>query len=177
MAGESLVQIDDCREDTNPILNGILAADGARTMLFIPLRKEQRFVGFISVCRQEVKAFSDRHISLLKSFAAHAVIAMENARLLNEQREALEQQTLTAEVLQVINASPGDLAPVFDAMLGSATRLCEAPCGLLSTYDGEFFRYVAVRGEAKRSNLDAVPWHHPPASLGHALWQARARFT
>jgi GAF domain-containing protein len=138
---KKLVHTLDAAEEQHKPLSAELA--GARTHIVVPMLKDDELIGVISIYRQEVRPFTDKQIDLLKNFAAQAVIAIENARLLNELRESLQQQTATAEVLSVISSSPGELQPVFDAMLANAVRLCAASFGNLYLRDGEFFRLVA----------------------------------
>jgi GAF domain-containing protein/nitrogen-specific signal transduction histidine kinase len=131
----------------NPELqNSQINIGGVRAVLNLPLLKDAAVVGLFVIYRKEPGPFPDKQITLLENFAAQAVIAMENARLITEQREALERQTAMAEVLRIINASPGQLAPVFDAILEAVLRLSDAAYGALYTYDGDLLHREAVRG-------------------------------
>src|SRR5262249_28495140 len=129
---------------------------GHRTILGVPLMREGRALGCILIRRTEVKRFEQNEIALLTTFADQAAIAIENVRLFEAEQqrtrelgESLEQQTATAEVLKVISSSPGELEPVFNALLANAIRICQATFGNLLLFEGSAFRAVAVQGEER----------------------------
>jgi two-component system NtrC family sensor kinase len=117
---------------------------GYRAATFMPLMRGDTAIGALSVVRVETGSLSRKQIEALRTYANQAVIAIENARLLNELRESLARQTATSEVLQTITSSPGELQPVFDAMLANATRLCEANFGTLYLRDGDAFQAASL---------------------------------
>src|SRR5262249_30683622 len=176
------VHIPDLRADQSYIEKNdrivtVVEVAGVRTFVSVPMLKEGELVGAINLYRQEVRPFTDKQIELVQNFAAQAVIAIENTRLLNELRqrtddlsEALEQQTATSEVLSIISSSPGELEPVFTAMLENAIRLCEANFGNLFLYDGESFHTVALHhaspayAKARRQDI-VVRDLHPDVPL------------
>src|SRR5262245_17523943 len=119
---------------------------GSRSSLSVPLMREGEVIGVLTVVSNKLSGFTQNQIELVETFADQAVIAIENARLLNELRESLQQQTATSEVLQVISSSPGELRLVFEAMLMNATSICEAKFGNFLLYDGNAFRVVAMHG-------------------------------
>jgi GAF domain-containing protein len=130
----------------DPFVVAAATLGGYRTVLAVPMLRDDELIGVINIYRQEVQLFTDKQIELVTNFAAQAVIAIENTRLLNELRESLQQQTATSEVLQVISSSRGELEPVFQAMLANATRLCEARYGILWLREGDQFRTGAFYG-------------------------------
>jgi two-component system NtrC family sensor kinase len=162
--------------DGDPFVVSAVDLGGYRTVLAVPMLKDNELIGAITITRQEVCPFTDKQIDLLKSFASQAVIAIENTRLLNELRqrtddltEALGQQTATSEVLQVISSSPGQLEPVFEVMLANAVRLCGAKFGALNLYDGEAYRNVALHNVPPayaKSGRGAVIRPDPRGPLG-----------
>src|SRR5262249_17403777 len=130
------VHVTDARsgrpyEEKDPDRMASVDLGGVRTFVIVPMLKEGQLVGAFSIFRQEVRPFTNKQIELVSNFAAQAVIAIENARLLNELRESLEQQTATSKVLEVISSSPGNLEPVFQSMLENAVRICDAKFGTL----------------------------------------------
>src|SRR5262249_40601812 len=120
-----------------------LVEAGYRSQLSVPLIKHNEAIGAFNILRKKTGLFTERQIELVSNFAKQAVIAIENARLLNELRESLQQQTATSEVLRVISSSSGELEPVFQAMLANAVRICEAKFGSLYLHEGGTLRVVA----------------------------------
>src|SRR5262249_33636095 len=171
------VQIPDIHEVpgylANPVQAPIVQLAGARTMLSVPMLKEEELLGVIEIFRIDVNPFTKKQVELVQSFAAQAVIAIENARLLNELRESLDRQTATSEVLSVISSSPGELGAVFDAMLVNATRLCEAKFGILFLWEGDAFRTVALHNAppafVEHRRREPVIRPEPVTSLGRLV--------
>src|SRR5262249_43454580 len=131
-------------ENRDPFVVAGVEGGGIRTLLIVPMLKEDELIGVIGIYRQEVSPFTKKQIELVQNFAKQAVIAVENTRLLNEMRESLQQKTATSEVLSVIASWPGELQPVFEAMLEHATRICEAAFGSMLVREGNMFRRVAL---------------------------------
>src|SRR5262249_55517923 len=166
---------DQAYREGAPITVVLVEAAGARSYLGVPMLKDDELIGTIIIYRQEVRLFTEKQIALVQNFAAQAIIAIENARLLNELRqrttdlaESSEQQTGTPEVLKVISSSPGKLEPVFESLLANAKRLCSAQFGNLWLREGDAFRTVAMHGatpeytEARRR----APLTRPAADTG-----------
>jgi signal transduction histidine kinase len=160
-----LVQITDLMaeklyvERADPSRVAFIELAGARSWAGVPMLKEDELIGAITIYRQEVKRFTDKQIGLVQSFAAQAVIAIENTRLLNELRQSLQQQTATSEVLKTISRTAFDLQRVLETLLESAVHLCGAKHGMIFRYDGEFCRAAA-------------DYNNPPGLL--ELWQRTA---
>ena len=179
VAGKTVVHVADVRAEPahvhDPIAVAAVTLGGVRTNLGVPLLHKGELIGAFFLSRQEVRPFTDRQIELVKNFATQAVIAIENARLLNELRQrtsdltqrtadltqALEQQTATSDVLQVISNSPGDLQPVFAAMLENAVRICDAKFGNIYRWDGDTLHLIAT--------------HHTPPAFAEARRRSHPR--
>jgi class 3 adenylate cyclase/putative methionine-R-sulfoxide reductase with GAF domain len=162
---------DLARTDEYPRGSEISLRLGYRTLLAVPLLRNNSAIGAILATRREASPFTDRQVALLQNFAAQAVIAIENTRLLDELRQSLEQQTATANVLRVISSSPGDLEPVFEAMLQNVVRICDAKFANLALLEGDGFRFVAQHGAPQKYRLarEREPFIRGTASLNRVI--------
>jgi GAF domain-containing protein len=142
--------------DEYPMGSELARHHGFRTILAVPLIRAGDSIGVIAIRRTEVRPFTDRQVELLKTFADQAVIAIENARLLNELRESLQQLTATADVLKVMSTSPDDVQPVFDAIVANAARLCGAAFSAVAMFEGGLLQLVAVN---KMSPEETAAYH------------------
>src|SRR5262249_46535343 len=158
------VQFEDARalqsyREGDPRVAASVDLGGARTFFVVPMLKENRLIGTISMWRTEVRAFSAKELALVETFAAQAVIAIENARLLNELRESLQQQTATADVLKVISRSTFDLQVVLNTLVESAAKLCEADMAAIARQQGPSYQNVASYNYSPAFNEHMK--HHP----------------
>ena len=167
---KGVVSIDDAWNDPHYEKKEDASIGGVRSMIGVPLMRENEPIGVIALARGRVEPFADREIELVSTFADQAAIAIENVRLFEAEQqrtrelsESLEQQTATSEVLQVISSSPGDLEPVFATMLENAVRICDAKFGNIYRWDGELLHIVAA--------------HNTPPALVEARRRAAVRPT
>src|SRR5262249_24736206 len=170
------ISAEQAYTDRDPLRVAGVELLAARTLLAVPMLKEDRLIGAIGIYRQEVRPFTDKQIELVTNFAAQAVIAIENTHLLNELRESLHQQTATSDVLRVISSSPGKLEPVFRVMLENATRICEAKFGVLQLYDEGGFRIGATHN-APPAFAEALTRREPVFRPSPQHWLARMAAT